>query len=155
MPPALRDLDARAIRLVRFGILLIAFAALCGGWELVAQQVPGSPLYIGVLPAPIGALRELAFMLGLLVFAAAGLLRWALGDEGRAPRIAVALLYTGASLALLAQTYGAMHGMHGVQMSDLRPDARAVFYARHFGLLLFALGFLPIGLGVLRRQPPT
>jgi hypothetical protein len=95
-------------------------------------------------------------MLALLLVVAAALLRWAFGDAApRTARSASMLLASGALLAIGAQTYGALHGMHGVQMSDLRADARAVFYARHLGLFLFALGFLPVGLGVLRRGPPT
>jgi hypothetical protein len=150
----LSPLSPIAIRLVRLAVLLLGYAAITGVYELVALQVPGSPLHIGVLPVPIGALRELSLVLSLLLLAAAALFRWAFGESApRAARVAFALLTAGALLALAAQTYGALHGMHGVQMSDLRPDARAVFYARHFGLLLFALGFAPIGVRVLRRLP--
>jgi hypothetical protein len=149
-------LSPLAVRLARLAVLVLGYAALARVYELFALQVPGSPLYIGVLPGPIGALRELGLALALLLFAAASLARWAFGVEtSRSARIAGWLLASGTVLALAAQTYGALHGMHGVQMSDLRPDARAVFYARHLGLLLFTLGFLPVGLGVLRRPPPT
>jgi hypothetical protein len=65
------------------------------------------------------------------------------------------LIAAGVALACAAQTYGAAHGMHGVQMSDLRSDARAVFFLRHGGLLLFAMGWIDLGLRVLRRPAAT
>lgn len=141
-------------RTLQLGVLTLGAALLAGGWELIALQAPGSPLYIGVLPGPIGALRELCVVLGLLTLAAGMLMARAYepGRERRA-RGASAVITLGVALAVLGQTYGAAHGMHGVQMSDLRVDARAVFFVRHGGLALFALGWLEIGLRVLRGRP--
>jgi hypothetical protein len=141
-----------AVRTVRLGVALLGCAALASVWELLAAQVPGSPLYIGVLPGPIGALREMALTLALLSLAAGALMPWAFGAavNGQRALIVSSLLVSGAILALGAQTYGAANGMHGHQMSDLRPDARLVFYLRHGGLLVYALGWLDIGWRVIR-----
>lgn len=148
--------DIIAARTIKLGVLTLCAALLAAAWELIALQVPGSPLYIGVLPGPIGALRELALTLGLLTLAAGALLPRAYdGAQGRRARIASLLITGGVALAIAAQTYGAANGMHGVQVSDLRADASAVFFVRHGGLLLFALGWLDIGLGVLRRPAAT
>jgi hypothetical protein len=146
-----------ALSTLKLGVVLLGFTALAGLWEVLAAQVPGSPLYIGILPGPIGALRGLALTLALLSMAAGALLGIAFGDRAQTPRAAatVAVLWIGALLALAAQTYGAANGMHGHQMSDLRADARAVFFLRHGGLLLFALGWLDIGVRLLRRPPAT
>ena len=149
--------DSRyAARTVRFGVALLGGAAGAGLWELLAAQVPGSPLYIGVLPGPIGALREMTLMLSLLSMAAGALMPWAYGAQvdGRRAKVVTGFLLAGALIAIAAQTYGAANGMHGAQMSDLRADARAVFFIRHGGLLLFALGWLDVGWRVLRHRSP-
>lgn len=146
-----------AARTLKLGVALLGYAALASAWELLAAQVPGSPLYIGMLPGPIGALREMALTLALLSLAAGALLPWAFGSAsaGTRARLASALMLAGALLALAAQSYGAANGMHGHQMSDLRLDARVVFYLRHGGLLVFGLGWLEIGWRLFRRTPPT
>lgn len=148
--------NATAERTIKLGVLTLGAALLAGTWELLAQQVPGSPLYIGVLPGPIGGLRELSLMLGLLTLAAGALMPRAYeGARPRSARIAAISIAVGVALAIAAQTYGAAHGMHGVQASDLRADARAVFFVRHGGLLLFAAAWLDIGVRVLRRPSAT
>jgi hypothetical protein len=153
MPPTL---DTTAARTIKLGVLTLGAALLAGTWEVLAQQVPGSPLYIGVLPGPIGALRELSLMLGVLTLAAGALMPRAYESASpRRARIASILIATGGALAIAAQTYGASNGMHGVQASDLRADARAVFFVRHGGLVLFALAWLDLGLRVLRRPAAT
>jgi len=117
----------------------LLLAALAGGWEVLARQAPGSVLYLGVMPEPIAALRELATTLGLLLFVAGLLMRWAFA--GSPPRWVALALYGGALLALLAQTYGAARGMYGIQLQDLRADALPLFVAKHVGLLAFAGAF--------------
>lgn len=145
-----------AERTIKVGVLTLGAGLLASAWEVLAVQVPGSPLYIGVLPGPIGALRELCVMLGLLTLAAGALLPRAYeGASSRRAGIASLLIALGVALAITAQIYGAAHGMHGAQSSDLRADARAVFFVRHGGLLLFALGWLDIGIAVLRRPAAT
>jgi len=152
MPPATATTATRTIKL---GVITLGAALLAGVWQLLALQVPGSTFYIGVLPGPIGALRELCVTLGLLTLAAGALQprAYEAAKEQRA-RAASLLITVGVALAIAAQTYGAAHGMHGEQMSDLRADARAVFFIRHGGILLFALGWLDIGWRFVRR-PPT
>jgi hypothetical protein len=148
--------NTTAERTIKLGVLTLGAALLAGCWEVLAQQVPGSPLYIGVLPGPIGALRELSLMLGVLTLAAGALMPRAYEGAGsRRARIASSLIAVGVALAIAAQTYGASNGMHGVQASDLRADARAVFFVRHGGLVLFALAWIDIGLRVLRRPAAT
>ena len=149
-------LHAIANDLLKRGVLTLGAGLAAGVWELIALQVPGSPLYIGVLPGPIGALRELCMLLGLLTLAAAALMPRAYeGASARRARIASLLITGGIALAIGARVYGAANGMHGVQASDLRADARAVFFVRHGGLLLFAAGWLDIGLRILRRPAAT
>lgn len=147
-------LATTATRTIRVGVLILGAALGASIWELIAVQAPGSELYIGVLPGPVAALRELCVTLALLTLAAGALLPRAYGPstEARAA-LASAALAAGAALAIAGQTYGAAHGMHGAQMSDLWADARAVFFVRHAGLTLFALGWLDLGWGVLRRRP--
>jgi hypothetical protein len=147
--------DTTAERTIKLGVLTLGSALLAGAWEVLAQQVPGSPLYIGVLPGPIGALRELSLMLGVLTLAAGALIPRAYEGSPRRARLASTLIAVGVSLAIAAQTYGASNGMHGVQASDLRADARTVFFVRHGGLLLFALAWIDIGVRVLRRPAAT
>ena len=126
--------------------------AFAGLWELLALQAPGTLLYIGMLAGPIGALRELSLLLGLLLVAAGFVLPWA--SHGREPRLLVALLYLGATLALSAQIYGAANGMNGVQLGDLRPDALPLFIVKQGGLVLFVGALLELGRRVLVRPAP-
>jgi len=150
------DVETTAASTIKLGVITLGAGLITGAWELVALQVPGSPLYIGILPGPIGALRELCITLGLLVLAAGALVPRAYdAASARRARVASTLIAAGAALTFVAQAYGAAHGMHGVQMSDLRADARAVFFVRHGGLAIFALGWSDIGLRLLRRPSAT
>ncbi len=137
---------------IRLGVVALMLGALAGLWELLALQAPGTLLYIGMLSGPIGALRELALLLGLLLIAAGLLLPWA--SQGREPGVLVGLLYLGTALGLSAQVYGAAHGMNGVQLGDLRPDALPLFIAKQGGLLLFAVAMLELGRRVLVKPAP-
>ena len=137
MPP---DSSRAAVRL---GVCSLLIAGIAAAWELSALQSPGTPLFIGVLPGPIGALRELATTLGLVLLAT-GLLLPRAGD-GRVPvRVLVGALSLGTGLALGAQLYGALHGMYVVQAIDLRSDALPTFAIKYGGLLLFALAALEL-----------
>src|SRR6476660_7130901 len=53
--------------IVGLGAALLLCGTLAGIWEVLACQAPGTALFIGMLPGPISALRELAFSLGLLL----------------------------------------------------------------------------------------
>ena len=138
--------------IVRAGMGVLVFAALAAAWELLARQAPGSMLYLGMLPEPISALRELAIVLGLLLVVAGMLAGWAFGAPP--PRWVAVALHGGALLALVAQGYGAATGMYGVQLQDLRADALPVFLAKHLGLLAFSLGFGEIARRVWARPAP-
>jgi hypothetical protein len=115
-------------------------------WEWLAGQAPGTPLYIGVLPAPIERLRADAFDYGALVLIA-GL---ALGER-KLPRRVPLWLALGAALLLVSGLYAAATGMPGVQLRDLRPDATWVFLGKLLGRGLLALGLVDIGWRVLRH----
>jgi hypothetical protein len=126
--PATRPLYGLAF----FAALLALGAA---GWELAARQSPGSPLFLGVLPGPIGVLRSAATVAALALLATAPFA--AAASERREPGVLSALLYVGAALGLGASVYAAATGMHAVQLDDPRPDAAPVFLAKHGGFLLF------------------
>jgi len=149
--------DTNASPLIKVGVIALAAAMLAGGWELLALQMPGSPLYIGVLPGPVRSLRELCVTLGLLTLAAASLMpRAYAGCTSRRAAVVPMIMAIGVALSVATQTYGALNGMHGVQMQDLRADAQVVFFVRSAGLLLYALAWLDLGLRVLRhRLAPT
>jgi hypothetical protein len=138
---------------VRMAVGVLLLAAVAGGWEVLARQAPGSVLYLGVMPEPIAAVRELATTLGLLLFVAGVLAPWAFAGP---PRGWVAVgLYGGSLLALAAQMYGAARGMYGIQLLDLRADALPLFVAKHLGLLAFACAFFELARRILSRPPPS
>jgi hypothetical protein len=133
------------------GVLALIAAGCSGAWELLALQSPGTVLYIGMLPGPISALRELATVLGLLFVVAALWMPAAALVRARVPlSILVALLYAGGALALGAQLYAALHGMYGTQIVDMRADALPVFVAKHCGLLLLIAALLELARRALR-----
>jgi hypothetical protein len=144
---------------LRLGACTLLLACAAAAWELIALQSPGTPLYVGVLPGPIGALRELATTIGLLLVAAALVMPRA--ARGRLPlRALIALLYLGTALGLGAQVYGALHGMYVVQAVDLRADAFPLFVIKYGGLSLLAFGLLELGRRVCfgperGENPPT
>ena len=144
--------DPERRRLLRAALCLLGAAALAGAVELLALQAPGSPLYLGVLPGPLGLVRELSMTLGLLL----------LGGELLAARAGSPLpsslrwlLSGSAAVAVLAQAYGAALGMYGLQVKDLRADALPLFLVKHGALLVFVLGYARLGLRALRPPPAT
>jgi hypothetical protein len=128
--------------LLRLAVIVLCAAALAGGWEVLASQAPGSPIYIGVLPGPVAMLRETALLLGLLLLASSMLV-----PERALPRALVLALHVSVALTLLAALYGALTGMHGIQLRDLRPDATPLFILKYTG----RLGVLVCLLAVARR----
>jgi hypothetical protein len=140
------DVSRRILLGGALGLLLAG--ALVGCVELLAHQAPGSPLYLGVLPGPIGVLRELTLWLGLLL----------LGADALAARVRVPLgltraLLSAAALAVLAQAYGAAHGMYGLQVKDLRADALPLLLIKHVALVAFTAGYGWLGWRAVRAQP--
>src|SRR5262245_14922034 len=118
--------SARAV--LRLAVIVMCIAAVAGVWEVLASQAPGSALYIGVLPGPVQVLREAAMVLGLLLLAASSLVP----PAGVSRRLVLGLQLS-VAVTLLAALYGALTGMHGVQVSDLRPDATPLFIVKHLG----------------------
>jgi hypothetical protein len=137
---------------IRLGVVTLMVAAASGVWELLAMQSPGTWLYIATLSGPITALRELTTVLGLLLLVAGWLMPWA--SPEREPRLLVVLMYAGTLLAAGAQLYAALHGMYGVQASDLRPDALPLFVIKYGGLGLVLGALLELGRRVLVRVAP-
>jgi hypothetical protein len=137
---------------VRLGVASLMIAALVSVWELLALQAPGSPLYIGMLPGPITSLRELSTVIGLVLVAAGLISPWTSGGRGGS-RALVAMLFAGTLLALGAQAYGALQGMNGVQLADMRPDALPLFVLKQGGLALLMAALLELGRRVLIEPP--
>ena len=130
------------------GALLLA-AAAAGVWELLASQAPGTPLYLGVLPAPVERLRHDSFDFGV-VLALAGLI---LGER-EVPRRVLVWLGAGSVLVLVAGVYAAASGMPGVQITDLRADAPWLFGAKVLGRGLLIAGLMSIGWTALVKRAP-
>ena len=139
--------------MLRLGVATLMVAGAASVWELLALQAPGTPLYIGMLPGPVGALRELSGGLGVLLVLAGLAMPWT-GRRRAEPRRLVAVLYAGTLLALTAQTYGAAHGMHGVQLGDLRRDALPLFVIKHAALALVLGALIELGRRVLLARGP-
>jgi hypothetical protein len=140
--------------IVRSALLLLLVSALSAVLELLALQVPGSPLYLGVLPGPLRVLRELALTLALLLFVAELLAPRAFGPD--LPRPLARVLAGSAALTVLAQGYGALQGMYAIQIEDLRADALPVFLIKHGALIAFggAWGLLGWRAWQARPTPP-
>jgi hypothetical protein len=155
-------LSASSRATLRLGVLALMAAAASSVWELLAVQSPGTPLYIATLPGPIATLRDLSLVIGLLLIAAGLLMPHA--TRAREPTTLVALMYVGTVLGLSAQLYAALHGMHGTQLFDLRPDALPLFVVKHGGVCLLIGALIELGRRVLvlpkgptgqSKPPPT
>jgi hypothetical protein len=138
--------------LLGLGIGLLCAGAAAGVWEVLALQSPGTPLYIGMLPGPIGALRGLGLGVGSIVLISTLLLAFA---DRPPPRSVVLLLFVGSLAAVGAQLYGSLHGMPGVQMVDFRPNVRPLFVTKYAGLGLLCAGLLEIGRQLLWGGPTS
>lgn len=138
--------SARSV--LRLGCGLLLAAAASGVWEVLASQAPGSRIYIGMLPGPITLLREAVLQWGVLLLLA-GL--W-LGERELAVRWQ-RTLEAGAALLLGSGLYAAAAGMHGVQLTDLRPDATWLFLAKYAARGLLIAGLVAIAGGALSRSP--
>lgn len=132
--------------LIRLGMSLLLGAVAAGIWELLASQSPGTPLFIGMLSGPIGALRELCTTLGLLMLITSLLLA---GSQQVPPPALVWLLHVGTLTSVGSQLYGALYGMPGVQVVDFRPGVRPLFMTKHAALGLVVVGLIDVGRRVL------
>jgi hypothetical protein len=132
---------------LRLGTGCLALAGLAGLWQLLANQAPGTPLYIGMLASPIERLVHDALTFGGLLWLA-GL---AVGER-RLPMRVLLWLGLGAVVLFGSAIYGAAHGMPGVQLQDLRADAIWVFSGKLLGRLLLVLGLGECVWGVIGRR---
>jgi hypothetical protein len=146
-----RAFPSPAAATLRLALGTLLLATLAGAFEVLASQAPGSPARLGILPGPVQLLRENAFTQGFLLSLGSFLLREASaapGCERLSRRVAIAL-HVGALLVLGAAVYGALQGMHGVQMRDLRPDATPLFVVKHLGYAVLLVAFVALA----RRLP--
>lgn len=139
------ELRPTARAFVRLGVALLVVAAGAGVWEMLAMQVPSAEYRVGVLPGPIGQLREMGSVLGLACVGLAWLVPFVAKD--REPWALCIALHAGAVITLGAMIYGATTGMYGVQIWDPRPDSQALFIVRWTGQAILGLCLLD----VLRR----
>ncbi len=128
--------------LLRAAFTLLVIAAGTSLWATLARQAPGSPLYLGMLPGPIEALRDSALWIGLVFL---GVAYWlpALA-QGNAALILVGVACVGALLELGAGLYAAIHGLHAIQLKDPRPDVGPIVALKYAGQALLALTLLEI-----------
>lgn len=145
------SLGACARSFVRLGVVLLVAAAAAGVWEMLAMQVPSSDYRVGVLPGPIGQLREMATTVGLVLFAAAWLMPWIAPE--RQPWVLCVAVHVGAVVTIGAMAYGATTGMYGVQIYDPRPDSQWLFIVRWIGQGLLGLCLLDFARRLLFRSP--
>ena len=116
----------------QMGFVLLGAAIVASFWQLLATQLPDSPLHAGVLPGPVDKLREWC-LIGALVTIALALGRAGTGVTRERPR-ATRWLMAGVSAVVLSLTYGAATGMPGEQILDPRLDAQAMIAIRMLGL---------------------
>ena len=143
---------------LRLAVAVLVATVLAGVWEVLATQAPGSPLYLGMLPGPVQALRESALMLGVLLLVSSDAWSRVHGmPPTRVQTLILVGLHLGALLSLGAATYGATQGMRGEQLYDLRPDGMLVFATKYAGNAVLALSLGALALRVLaaRRRAHT
>lgn len=143
---------ASARALVRLGAALLLVAAAASVWELCAMQAPSSPIYVAVLPGPVGKLRAAATTLGLAMFAAAWLTPW-IGRGAELPWL-VRGASAGSLLLVGTLTYGATTGMYGVQAVDPRFDSQLLFYLRSAGEIVLGACLVEVARRLFSRPPP-
>jgi len=117
--------------LLRAALLLLLVASGASLWAVLARQAPGSPLYLGVLPGPIDAVRNSAAFLGFGFLGASWLLPHVASE--RASRWLVILACAGAGLDVGAGLYAAAQGLHAVQLVDPRPDIGPIVTLKYLG----------------------
>ena len=144
------ELRPTARAFVRLGVALLVVAACAGVWEMLAMQVPSAEYRVGVLPGPIGQLREMGALLGLACIGLAWLVPFIAKD--REPWTLCVALHAGALITIAALIYGATTGMYGVQIWDPRPDSQALFIVRWIGQGILGLCLLDVARRVIPRR---
>lgn len=147
------DLGPCARAFVRLGVVLLLVAAVAGVWEMLAMQIPSSQYRVGVLPGPIGQLREMAVVIALVLFAGAWLMPWLAPD--REPWLLCVAVHVGALVTLGAMAYGATTGMYGVQIYDPRLESQVLFIVRWAGQAVLGLCLLDFARRILFRRAPS
>lgn len=136
--------------LQRFAFGLLVVAAASSVWALLANQAPGSPVYLGVLAGPIEGVRDSAAILGLVFLAVAPLLPQL--AHGRAASVLVAVACIGATLHVGAGIYAAAHGLHAIQFKDPRSDVAPLVMLKYTGQALLGLCLLEVTRRVWTRR---
>jgi len=139
---------SRALMRCAFGLLVVAAAASV--WSLLANQAPGSPLYLGMLAGPIESVRDSAAVLGLVFIAVASLLPGL--AQGRVAMVLVAVACIGATLDLGAGIYAAIHGLHAIQFKDPRSDIAPLVTLKYTGQALLGLCLVEVTRRVWTRS---
>jgi hypothetical protein len=124
--------SARALLRAALTLLLVASGASL--WAVLARQAPGSPLYLGMLPGPIDAVRNSAALLGVGFLGASWLLPKVANE--RASWWLVIVACAGAGLDVGAGLYAAVQGLHAVQLVDPRPDIGPIVTLKYLGQAL-------------------
>lgn len=137
--------------LLRFAFGLLVLAAASSVWAVLANQAPGSPVYLGVLPGPIENVRDSATVLALVFLAVS----WWLPTIviGRAATLLVACACLGATLDLSASVFAAAHGLHAIQFKDHRPDVAPLVMLKTVGQLLLGVCLLDVTRRVWFKRP--
>lgn len=115
------------------------------------MQPPSSQWGVSALPGPVKQLRETCTVFGLSFVALAWLMPWVSPD--RTPKMLLGVLLSSVALILIAATYGATTGMHGVQIQDPRPDSQVLFWVKSIGQLIVFGCLLEIGRRLLSSSP--
>jgi len=143
--------EPRSLIIGALGCWLVTASAAV--WGLLAQQAPGSPYRVGVLPGPVEQLSGASFMLGTGLMLCA--LLWPRVFEPGTGRYWPWLSLTGAAACLLALAYAALHGVYGVQIDDPRPTSSGILALRALGHVLITAALLDLMVRYTRRSART
>lgn len=139
--------------LLLLGLGLCVLSALSCVWEMLALQMPDSPMHVGVLAGPIAQLRNFSFGLGVgsLVLS----LCWPQLFAAGTGKVVAWLWLAGALLHVAALCYAATQGMVSVQFFDPRLDARVVVYTRAIAHALSVGALLMVSARAVREPTRT
>lgn len=142
--------------LLRLAIVSFVAGAIASVLEVLASQMPYTPLDFGLLAQPVSQLRTTALTSGLVLVAVAWL--WPMVEPFPRRTIWLGSLAVGLCVTLGSMAYGALTGMMGYQLFDPHEAGRWLAYTRLFGQLLFALTLLEFARRLffsLQKAPST